>query len=213
MAARQRERILTEFKWRRSDAREDRMRLVALVLCVALPFTVFVSVSARDDKKPKPVAEKPKVLKDRVKGSVHHGKGKKEWERITGRVEVIDAHTLQMEDGTRLALAVVAPELQQKGMIAGSLYPCGKEAAEFLRKLIGDRPVTCFLVAEAERWIGYVGDTNITHAMVLNGWALADHSSLHAAEIIARENERGLWRGQFLDPDDWLAGKRLAGEE
>ena len=48
--------------------------------------------------------------------------------------------------------------------------------------------------------------------MVANGWALADHSSLHAAEIIARENERGLWRREFVDPDAWRAGKRLPGE-
>jgi endonuclease YncB( thermonuclease family) len=191
---------------------EDSMHRVSAVLCLALLVGVYVSVNAQDGKKPEPVAEKPKVVKDRVKGSIHHGKGKREWERIAGRAQVLDAHTLQFEDGTRTTLAVVAPELEQKGLIDGSLYPCGQEAAEFLRKLIGDRPVTCLLVAEAGRWVGYVGDTNITHAMVLNGWALADHSSLHAAEIIARENKRGLWRGQFLDPDDWRAGKRLPGE-
>ena len=189
------------------------MRWVSAVLCVALLVGVYASVTAQDSKKLEPVPEKRKVVKDRVKGSIHHGKGKKEWERIAGRALVIDAHTLQFGDGTQIALAVVAPELEQKGLIDGSLYPCGKEAAEFLRKLIGDRPVTCLLVADADRWVGYVGDTNITHAMVLNGWALADHSSLHGAEIIARENKRGLWRGQFLDPDDWHAGKRLPGEK
>jgi endonuclease YncB( thermonuclease family) len=49
--------------------------------------------------------------------------------------------------------------------------------------------------------------------MVVNGWALANHSSLHAAEIIARENKRGLWRGQFVRPDEWRAGKRLPEEK
>ena len=189
------------------------MRWVSAVLCVALLVGVYASVTAQDSKKLEPVPETRKVVKDRVKGSIHHGKGKKEWERIAGRALVIDAHTLQFGDGTQIALAVVAPELEQKALIDGSLYPCGKEAAEFLRKLIGDRPVTCLLVADADRWVGYVGDTNITHAMVLNGWALADHSSLHGAEIIARENKRGLWRGQFLDPDDWRAGKRLPSEK
>ena len=47
----------------------------------------------------------------------------------------------------------------------------------------------------------------------INGWALAHHSGMNGAEIIARENKRGLWRGQFLDPDDWRAGKRLPGEK
>jgi hypothetical protein len=58
-----------------------------------------------------------------------------------------------------------------------------------------------------------VGDTNIEHAMIINGWALAHHSSMNGAEIIAWEYKRGLWRGQFLNPDDWRAGKRLTGEK
>ena len=86
--------------------------------------------------------------------------------------------------------------------------------ALFLRNLIGDQPVMCFLVeAQDDRWIGYVGDTNIGHALVINGWGLAHHSSLHPAEITARENNRGFWRGKFLDPADWHAGKRLPGEK
>ena len=112
------------------------MRWVSAVLCVALLVGVYASVTAQDSKKLEPVPEKRKVVKDRVKGSIHHGKGKKEWDRIAGRALVIDAHTLQFEDGTRITLAVVAPELEQKGLIDSSLYPCGKEAAEFLRKLL-----------------------------------------------------------------------------
>jgi endonuclease YncB( thermonuclease family) len=156
---------------------------------------------------------RPKVVKDRVKGSIYHDKGKREWERITGQARVVDAHTLEFADGTRILLHLVAPELNQMGMLEGDFYPCGKEAAEFLRKLIGEQVVMCFLVeAQDDKWIGYVSDTNLAHAMVINGWGLAHHSSLHAAEIAARENKRGLWRGQFLDPDEWRAGKRLPGE-
>jgi len=164
-------------------------------------------------KKPDMIGDRPKVVKDRVKGAIFHDKGKREWERITGRARVIDAHTLEFADGTRILLHVVAPELGQMGMIDGAPYPCGKEAAEFLRKLIGERSVMCFLVeAQDNKWIGYVADTNLAHALVINGWGLAHHSSLHPAEIAARENKRGLWRGQFLDPDEWRAGKRLHGE-
>jgi len=161
----------------------------------------------------KKTEEKARVVKDRVKGSISHDKGKREWERITGRVRVIDAHTLEFADGTRILLHVVAPELDQMGMIGGSLYPCGKESAEFLRKVIGDQAVMCFLVeAQDDKWIGYAGDTNLGHALVINGWGFAHHSSLHPAEITAREKQRGMWRGEFLDPDDWRAGKRLPDE-
>jgi len=160
----------------------------------------------------KKMQEQPAVVKDRVKGAIDHDKGKREWERITGRVQVIDAHTLELADGTRILLHVVAPESGQMGIIGESLYPCGMDAADFLRKLIGDQPVMCFLVeAQDDKWIGYAGDTNLGHELVINGWGMAHHSSLHPAEITAGENHRGMWRGKFLDPDDWRAGKRLPG--
>ena len=98
------------------------------------------------------------------------------------------------------------------GRIDGKLYPCGQEAAEFLRKLIGDRPVTVYRRGERDS-DAYVVDVSIEHEMIVNGWALANHSGRHAAEIIARENKRGIWRGQFVDPDEWRNGKRLAGEK
>jgi hypothetical protein len=35
----------------------------------------------------------------------------------------------------------------------------------------------------------------------MDGWA-----------AIARENKRGLWRGEFVDPQLWRKGERLKGE-
>src|SRR5262249_37091582 len=71
---------------------------------------------------------------------------------------------------------------------------------------------TCFLVGAQGKWRGYVGDQDIVHELLVNGWALAQHSGEQPAEVIARENKRGLWRGRVIDPDDWRAGKRLPGE-
>ena len=164
---------------------------------------VCTTATAQDSKPPKAAEGQPKVVRDQVTGSIHHDGGKRQWERITGNVQVLDANTLLFEDGTRFDLGIVAPDLDQMVMIDGSLYPAGKEAAKFLSTLIGGRPVTS---------LGYVGDTHIEHAMIINGWALANHSSMHAAEIIARENKRGLWRGKFIDPEDWRAGMRLPEE-
>src|SRR6185503_4616108 len=88
---------------------------------------------------------------------------------------VINPSALQFSDGTVVELAPT-PELNEISK---------KQATEFLRKLVNDQPVTSF---------GYVGETNIEHAMIINGWGLANHSSLHPAEVIARENKRGFWR-------------------
>jgi endonuclease YncB( thermonuclease family) len=188
------------------------MRPTTAILCVVLG-AFSANVAAQDGKKTETGGEKPKVVRDRVKGSIHHAGGKSEWQRITGKAKVLDASTLLFEDGTRIPLLVVAPDLDQMGRIDGSLYPCGKEAAEYLRKLIGDRTVTCFLVEAQGKWFGYVGDTNIEHAMIIDGWALAHHSGMNGAEMIARERKRGLWRGQFVDPDEWRRDKRLPGEK
>jgi endonuclease YncB( thermonuclease family) len=176
------------------------------VLSVAL--LALVAGASGDGHKP---SQKPlKVAKDTVKGSIHHGSGGSV-DRIVGPVKVIDANTLEFADGTRVALDMVAPDPGQQGKIDGKLYPCGQEAAEFLRKRIGDRSVTIFDPDGNPR--PYLGDENLKHTMVINGWALADHSSLVAAEIIARENTRGLWRGEFVDPAKWRQGKRLPGEK
>ena len=131
----------------------------------------------------------PAVVKDLVKGSIHHrppGGKQVEWERIVGKVQIINPSTLQFADGTRIDLGRT-PELNEKAT---------KEANEFVSKLIGDQTVTSF---------GYVGDMNIQHALIINGWGLANHSSLHPAEVIARERNRGYWRNMGFDP-----GKRTA---
>jgi RNA polymerase sigma factor (sigma-70 family) len=106
------------------------------------------------------------------------------FERITGKAKVIDAKTLLFDDGTRVALNVRVPGPGERG---------GKEAAEFLAGLIGDRTVSCFLVEAQLAYIGYVGDVNLEHALIINGWARSHHSGTKPAETIARENKRGLW--------------------
>jgi hypothetical protein len=48
--------------------------------------------------------------------------------------------------------------------------------------------------------------------MVRSSWAFSHHSLMDAWEIIARENKRGLWRGEFVLPEHWRKGERLKGE-
>jgi endonuclease YncB( thermonuclease family) len=144
--------------------------------------------------------------------------------RITGRVTVLDAHTLRYEDGTEVDLigAIDAPDLGQKGRIGDQLYPAGREAAEFLRKLIGEQVVTCYIDTDREDWAeqtkfrqgkAFVGETSLNTELVRHGWAMAHHSGMTAWEAIARENKRGLWRGTFVYPERWRKGERLPGEK
>jgi RNA polymerase sigma factor (sigma-70 family) len=111
-----------------------------------------------------------------------------DFQRITGKVKVLDAKTLLFDDGTRIPLNMVAPVGREKG---------AREAADFLAQLVRDRTVNCFLVEAQLAYIGYVGDVNIEHAMIIHGWARSHHSGTKPAEAIAQENQRGLWGRKF----------------
>src|SRR5262249_35092884 len=159
-------------------------------------------------------------VKQRLRSGIAFPPEKRQWTRITGKVKVLDAHTLLFEDGTEVDLkgGIDAPELEQKGLIGDSFYPCGKDAAEFLGKLIGDKTVTCFANPEHVQGkkvrvaTGFVGETNLDIEMVRNGWAISNHRGMDTWEIIARESKRGLWRGKFIVPHRWRKGERLQGE-
>ena len=83
---------------------------------------------------------------------------------------------------------------------------------------VGNQTVTCYVFKEHVEGKklriagGFVGETNLNIEMVRNGWAISDHSIMDAWEIIARENKRGLWQGQFVVPKKWRKGERLPGE-
>jgi len=187
-----------------------------ILFAVALGFGV--SASAPDDKKSPAAEGQSKVVHEEIPGALR-SRGEKAV-KITGRVKVIDAHTIRFEDGTEAELnwTMDAPDLNQKGVIDGKFYPAGKEAAEFLTKLIGDQKVTYYGEGKDKNGkLGFglyaVGETSIQTEMVRNGWAVSHHSATEGWEMIARENKRGLWRGQFVPPTRWRKGERLPGEK
>jgi endonuclease YncB( thermonuclease family) len=126
------------------------------------------------------------VVRDSVQ--IQTDKGTEDWERITGKAPIVDGNDVRFGDGTQLKLRITLPQ-GDRGR---------EEAITFLRKLIGDQPVTCIRrrVRQGQDewpWFGYVGDVNLEHAMIVNGWATSDHSVMNTAEAIAREHKRGVW--------------------
>src|SRR5262249_23661776 len=108
-----------------------------------------------------------------------------------------------------------APDLDQTGKICTEFYLAGKQAAEFLKSLVGDHEVTYFHEGLRGRKLHgdcYVGESCLQIAIVQNGWAVSHHTAMDSSQYIAKENHRGLWRGQFVRPELWRKGERLPGE-
>jgi endonuclease YncB( thermonuclease family) len=156
------------------------------------------------------------VERQELGGTAHHPD--ENIQRITGPVQVLDAHTLKFADGTEVELngGMDAPDLDEKGLIGDAFYPCGKDAAEYLRQLIGSAHVSCYAEGRRRgkvRGDCFVGERCLDIEMVRAGWAVSSHSGMEAWELIARNDQRGLWRGRFVTPSDWRKGTRLPGED
>ena len=128
-----------------------------------------------------------------------------------GTVTVIDGDSLR-EGQTEIRLyGIDAPEYRQTCLDEfRKNYPCGKRAAEELRRLVAKGDVKCRSL-DVDRYgravsTCVVGDTDIAHAMVERGWAVAFiqyGSDYVPAEILAHKAKRGLWAGDFELPSDY----------
>lgn len=109
-----------------------------------------------------------------------------------------------------------APERKQKCIdAAGTTYACGKQATNWLRKLIkiGDR-LSCDLL-DIDRYRRMIvrcfkNGEDINEAMVRAGWAVAYtrySDDYLTAETAAKADQIGLWQGPFMRPESWRRKK------
>lgn len=139
--------------------------------------------------------------------------------------EVLDAETLRVEGRLYRLAGIDAPEAGQHCGLKGRLYPCGEIAKAGLMDLVAGASVTCRALA-GSTVTGSAGDAvapahcfsdgyDLSEGMAYTGWAMADPVSgqaYRALEADAAKAGRGLWRGSFVKPWDWRAGKRLPQE-
>lgn len=127
-------------------------------------------------------------------------------ETLHGMARIGDGDSLTLS-GKRIRLeGIDAPELDQHCTRRGSAYPCGQEAKAALQHLIGDAEVTC-RGGQRDRYDRLLArctarDIDINHAMVEAGWAVA-YGAYGEAQSRARRAGRGLWAGEFEQPQDW----------
>ena len=128
-----------------------------------------------------------------------------------GPARVVDGDTLAI-GSVRIRLeGIDAPEMAQTCRTAtGQRWNCGKEAAAFLRTLVGRKDVACNRTGE-DRYrrmlaICYAGGVNLNAAMIDAGLARAfvRYSKMFvAAEADAKARGIGIWQGPAEAPWDF----------
>src|SRR5262245_48218495 len=110
-----------------SASRGAEMQSLRLVLILTTGIGVAKVAMSQEKQSAKP-ATRPMVEMESIRGQWRLADDK--LLRIVGKVKVIDARTLRFEDGTEADLGggIDTPEIDQKGIIDGKLYACGKEA-------------------------------------------------------------------------------------
>jgi|GEM_PF-793623 len=133
-----------------------------------------------------------------------------------GGGRIIDGDSLRV-DGREIRLfGIDAPEAVQMCKTAtGAPWPCGRAAAQALRRLIAGAQVRCRMMDE-DRYgravaVCRAGKRDLGAALVLAGLALAyrDHSLRYVGEErTAKAARRGLWQGRFEKPWVWRRKRR-----
>ncbi|OBZ93774.1 hypothetical protein ADU59_18880 [Pararhizobium polonicum] len=127
-------------------------------------------------------------------------------ETMSGRARIVDGDTLVL-DGKRIRLTGIdAPELRQVCRRGAQDWPCGTEARDRLRGLIGAEQTIC-AVDGADRYgrllaVCSARNRDLNAAMVAGGYAVA-FGKYAAEEDAARRDRLGLWAGTFDAPRTW----------
>lgn len=130
-----------------------------------------------------------------------------------GIIYAVDGDSIRVS-GKRIRLrGIDAPEGKQHCGKSGEEWPCGFESRKFLRNLTKQKQVTC----DGDEYDRYnrllavctVDGLDINREIVAKGWAVA-LGDYEREEAIARRDKRGIWRSEFLPPQEW---RKLEGEE
>jgi endonuclease YncB( thermonuclease family) len=125
------------------------------------------------------------------------------------RLAVIDGDTLRLGDQVVRLTGIAAPargsvchdaaqgRAGQGGAGLGD-FDCGAAAANALASLVRGSSVDCTIRGHDDegRPVGNcrAGDTGLSEALVLDGWARAETAELRETETTARTAGRGIWR-------------------
>ena len=128
----------------------------------------------------------------------------------SSNLQVIDGDTIKFNEKKFRLYGIDAPEINQKCKINGKDYFCGRKSKDFLEAKILGKEISC-LEKDKDRYKRiiarcYLQNKDLNKMMVKNGWALAYRrysSDYISDEIFAKQNNLGIWKGEFMDPSKW----------
>lgn len=127
-------------------------------------------------------------------------------DHVSGPAELIDGDSFFVRGHEVRLEGIDAPEGRQTCRLGGRDWPCGEVARRELRRLIAGRPVEC-AVHSTDRFGRLLatckaGGDALNSGMVSAGHAVA-FGRFEAEERAARNEQRGLWAGEFERPSEW----------
>ena len=131
-------------------------------------------------------------------------------ERVNGRADIIDGDSFKIGDAEIRLFGADAPEGRQQCTRNGNPWRCGDDAASELRRLTIGRDVVC-MPRDKDNYGRIVatcraGNVDLAAAMVNAGFAVAyrRYSNDYVdEESAARSAKRGVWAGEFEQPEDF----------
>jgi Micrococcal nuclease (thermonuclease) homologs len=137
-------------------------------------------------------------------------------EPVLGTASVIDGDIIEVH-GQRIRLSGIdAPESRQLCQDAsGKDYRCGQKAALALADKIGRQTIRC--VGKATDRYGRLVAVCYLKELDLGAWLVSEGLAIDYRkysldyldeEDRAREQRKGLWQGQFVEPWEWRRAKR-----
>ena len=154
----------------------------------------------------------------------YHDVKSSEISSVSGYAKVTDGDTLKIDTFKIRLHGIDAPEKKQKCkrpyltffiFTFYEDYSCGQNSTEALIKKINNQKITCQIsdVDYFKRLIGecYKRKINLNAWLVSNGHAVAfrKYSKKYISkELIAKQEKKGMWQGQFEMPWDFRKSKK-----